>query len=108
MHRTVDHVIAMMMLYRRSLSHPVRVIFTRDCRSVASIYKFQPPPPLLRPPFPPRSLSTTAAPAMTTFYDLKAPLPGAKAYDFDQLRGKVVLIVNVASQWCVAWVQHRI
>ncbi|KAL4064380.1 glutathione peroxidase [Scleroderma citrinum] len=33
-----------------------------------------------------------------SFYDLKADLPGGKVYDFDQLKGKVVLIVNVASQ----------
>ncbi|KAF8126893.1 glutathione peroxidase [Boletus edulis] len=34
----------------------------------------------------------------TTFHDLKADLPGGKSYEFDQLKGKVVLIVNVASQ----------
>ncbi|KAF8554603.1 glutathione peroxidase [Imleria badia] len=34
----------------------------------------------------------------TTFYGLKADLPGGKTYNFDQLKGKVVLIVNVASQ----------
>ncbi|SCZ93575.1 BZ3500_MvSof-1268-A1-R1_Chr6-3g08749 [Microbotryum saponariae] len=35
----------------------------------------------------------------TTFYDLKAPLPGAdKTYDFKDLKGKVVLIVNTASK----------
>ncbi|PAV16223.1 telomerase reverse transcriptase [Pyrrhoderma noxium] len=33
------------------------------------------------------------------FYSLNAPLPGKdKVYDFDQLKGKVVLIVNVASK----------
>ncbi|EIN09702.1 glutathione peroxidase [Punctularia strigosozonata HHB-11173 SS5] len=32
------------------------------------------------------------------FYDLKAELPGGKVYDFADLKGKVVLIVNVASQ----------
>ncbi|CCA75152.1 probable GPX2-glutathione peroxidase [Serendipita indica DSM 11827] len=36
---------------------------------------------------------------MTTFYDLKAELPGKpEPYTFDQLKGKVVLIVNTASQ----------
>ncbi|KIM27528.1 hypothetical protein M408DRAFT_329973 [Serendipita vermifera MAFF 305830] len=36
---------------------------------------------------------------MTGFYDLKMSLPGGKGvYTFDQLKGKVVLIVNVASQ----------
>lgn len=34
-----------------------------------------------------------------TFYDLKADLPGDKTYGFEQLKGKVVLIVNVASEW---------
>lgn len=34
-----------------------------------------------------------------TFYDLKADLPGDKTYDFEQLKDKVVLVVNVASQW---------
>jgi hypothetical protein len=47
--------------------------------------------------FPARTLSTTSN--MTSFYDLKADLPGSNTYDFDQLKGKVVLIVNVASQW---------
>jgi len=36
-----------------------------------------------------------------TFYDLKADLPNGQAYDFEQLKGKVVLIVNVASKWYV-------
>lgn len=36
---------------------------------------------------------------MSGFYNLKAQLPGNKEYDFDQLKGKVVLVVNVASQW---------
>ncbi|KAG0665955.1 Glutathione peroxidase 2 [Monosporozyma unispora] len=35
---------------------------------------------------------------MSQFYDLKAQLGNGKIYDFDQLRGKVVLIVNVASR----------
>jgi hypothetical protein len=38
---------------------------------------------------------------MSAFYNLKAPQPGNKTFDFEELRGKVVLIVNVASQWCV-------
>ncbi|KAG0692267.1 thioredoxin-like protein [Suillus ampliporus] len=33
-----------------------------------------------------------------TFYDLKAELPSGQTYDFEQLKGKVVLIVNVASK----------
>jgi glutathione peroxidase len=35
---------------------------------------------------------------MTTFYDLKSELPSGTTYTFDQLKGKVVLIVNVASK----------
>jgi glutathione peroxidase-family protein len=35
------------------------------------------------------------------FYSLKAELPGGKVYSFSELKGKVVLIVNVASKWCV-------
>ncbi|PCH42206.1 glutathione peroxidase [Wolfiporia cocos MD-104 SS10] len=35
---------------------------------------------------------------MTSFYELKAELPGSKTYDFEQLKGKVVLVVNVASK----------
>jgi len=36
---------------------------------------------------------------MTSFYDLKADLPGNKEpLAFDQFKGKVVLVVNVASQ----------
>lgn len=34
----------------------------------------------------------------TGFYSLKAQLPGGKVYDFEQLKGKVVLIVNTASK----------
>jgi len=35
---------------------------------------------------------------MSEFYSLKAKLPGDKDYDFEQLKGKVVLVVNVASK----------
>ena len=55
------------------------------------------------------SSSTTTTPipndmtSTKSFYDLKAELPGTKGvYDFAQLKGKVVLIVNVASQWRVS------
>ncbi|KAG9104839.1 Glutathione peroxidase 2 [Ceratobasidium sp. 370] len=37
---------------------------------------------------------------MSTFYDLKAATPRGE-YSFDQLKGKVVLVVNVASKWQV-------
>ena len=43
----------------------------------------------------PKTLSRT----MSQFYNLKAKLPGDKDYDFEQLKGKVVLVVNVASKW---------
>ncbi|KAG2356170.1 glutathione peroxidase [Suillus spraguei] len=33
-----------------------------------------------------------------TFYDLKTELPSGQTYDFEQLKGKVVLVVNVASK----------
>lgn len=44
----------------------------------------------------------TMSSATSTFYDLKADLPSDKTYAFDQLKGKVVLIVNVASEWYVS------
>ena len=44
---------------------------------------------------PPTNFSRT----MSEFYNLKAKLPGDKVYDFERLKGKVVLIVNVASKW---------
>jgi len=34
----------------------------------------------------------------TSFYDLKAEQPGGNTFEFEQLKGKVVLIVNTASQ----------
>ena len=42
---------------------------------------------------------TNSSRAMSEFYNLKAKLPGDKEYDFEQLKGKVVLVVNVASKW---------
>ncbi|PPQ90801.1 hypothetical protein CVT25_012121 [Psilocybe cyanescens] len=36
--------------------------------------------------------------ATTGFYSLKAELPGGKTYDFADLKGKTVLIVNTASK----------
>lgn len=47
-----------------------------------------------------RTMSSSES-AAQSFYDLKAELPSSDIYDFNQLKGKVVLIVNVASQWCV-------
>jgi glutathione peroxidase len=38
-----------------------------------------------------------------SFYDLKATLPGKdRVYDFAELKGKPVLIVNTASKWYVS------
>lgn len=36
---------------------------------------------------------------MAGFYSLKAEQPGGVIYDFAQLKGKAVLIVNTASRW---------
>lgn len=36
------------------------------------------------------------------FHALKADLPAGDKYDFAQLKGKTVLVVNVASQWYVS------
>ncbi|EEB87651.1 hypothetical protein MPER_14937, partial [Moniliophthora perniciosa FA553] len=41
-----------------------------------------------------QDLSTMSEPS---FYSLKAALPGNKTFDFADLKGKVVLIVNTAS-----------
>lgn len=38
---------------------------------------------------------------MSDFYALQAAQKGGKTFDFETLKGKVVLIVNVASQWSV-------
>lgn len=45
---------------------------------------------------------------MSNFYSLKAERPGGKVYDFADLKGKTVLIVNVASQWWVFVMQKFI
>ena len=39
----------------------------------------------------------------STFYTLKAERPGGKTLEFTELRGKTVLIVNVASAWYVLY-----
>jgi hypothetical protein len=44
-----------------------------------------------------RFLSSTVA--MSGFYSLKAELPNGKEFDFADLKGKTVLIVNIASKW---------
>lgn len=46
-------------------------------------------------------LSNSEPDSMSSFHDLKAELPGGKVYDFQDLKGQVVLVVNVASKWCV-------
>ena len=47
-----------------------------------------------------RTFSTTPlAMSDAGFYSLKATAPGNKPYEFEQLKGKVVLIVNTASKW---------
>lgn len=54
-------------------------------------------PPILRPS---RHFSTTynTMASAATFYDLKPLDSKGQAYNFDDLKGKVVLIVNVASK----------
>jgi len=44
---------------------------------------------------------TTTMSSEAEFYSLKAELPNGKIYDFAELQGKTVLIVNVASRWYV-------
>lgn len=36
----------------------------------------------------------------SSFYTLKARRPNGTDFDFADLKGQVVLIVNVASKWC--------
>ena len=85
---------------------------TQLASTAAVLYKHVLRVPAVRPP-PSRSLFTTTnttattrpakAPystsAMSSFYELKAELPNGQQYDFEQLKGKVVLIVNTASKW---------
>lgn len=40
----------------------------------------------------------SASPSTSGFYSLKAQLPGGKEYNFEELKGKTVLIVNTASK----------
>ena len=88
----------------RTLLSPASSLRAHGC-----LYK--PAPPLLAKPHLPSltvahtpsastSYSYTTA-AMSQFYELKPELPNGKAYDFEQLKGKVILIVNVASKWYV-------
>ena len=46
-----------------------------------------------------------AAESESTFYSLKAELPSGKTYDFADLKGKTVLIVNTASKWYVLFTE---
>jgi hypothetical protein len=43
----------------------------------------------------------------SVFYSLKAERPGGGFYDFADLKGKTVLIVNVASKWYVTTMHNR-
>ena len=78
---------------------------TRTCINTQAVHKslF-----LTRPLVPTTAFSTHltpfSRPAYSTmsesgFYSLKAELPGGKEYNFADLKGKTVLIVNVASKW---------
>lgn len=78
---------------------------------VASVRLYKPSPQLLASPSRPSLTVTTtfaaaqrasySTTAMSSFYELKPQLPNGKTYDFEELKGKVVLIVNVASKWYV-------
>jgi len=46
--------------------------------------------------------------AESTFYLLKADLPSGETYDFADLKGKTVLIVNTASNWYVLLWNERV
>lgn len=83
-----------------------------SCRSCINSYRPQRlslflPRNTLAPVFEPASLrfvlfsSFTPVMSDSTFYSLKAELPLGKSYDFANLKGKTVLIVNTASNWCV-------
>ena len=58
------------------------------------------PRPVAKLSYPHRTLFASP-PTMSdaSFYGLKATRPGNKEFDFAQLKGKVVLIVNTASKW---------
>ncbi|KAI0749776.1 thioredoxin-like protein [Daedaleopsis nitida] len=75
----------------RHLSHPAITFRLPAATSTAST----PSPSLSH-----RRTFSSSRPAMSdsSFYSLKATLPGNKTYDFEQLKGKVVLIVNTASK----------
>jgi hypothetical protein len=74
----------------------LRIRLPRTDHRTLLLHKFTPGPSLR-----PRSRLLQTTPVMSTFYDLKAPQTSTKTFDFETLRGKVVLIVNVASQWYV-------
>jgi hypothetical protein len=44
-------------------------------------------------------LASLTTMAESPFYSLKAVMPGNKTYDFADLKGKTVLVVNTASAW---------
>ena len=79
----------LLMLLRRAIVAPLR----------ATHPSLIPSRPRLHPYRQFHASSPNFSGTMSEFYNLKAQLPGDKEYDFDQLRGKVVLVVNVASKW---------
>lgn len=95
--------------------HPGRLALHQLSRARPSLRQYSAVParrvqPVLRNAVHTRDFATSPSPSqantspstdMTSFYDLKAELPNGKTYDFSQLKGKVVLIVNTASKWCV-------
>ena len=76
------------------LIRPATTVLLRAVQPSPLLSHLHPRPYRLFSVFPPNSSRT-----MSDFYNLKAKLPGGKEYDFEQLKGKAVLIVNVASKW---------
>lgn len=75
-------------------SHRLSLPFSRNALLVARTFK---PVPLQFSHF----ASFTPVMSESAFYSLKADLPSGKTYDFADLKGKTVLIVNTASNWYV-------
>ena len=72
----------------------LHIVLWESCHFVSSNHMH----PMANPPSPTGvTFSTTAM--SSGFYSLKAELPNGNMYDFADLQGKTVLIVNVASKW---------
>ena len=92
-----------------------RIVVTRSARAYYPLLTYKRTPTLFaltsRRALTATSLSSAAlysTSAMSSFYELKAERPDGLTYDFEQLKGKVVLIVNVASKWYVICAVHSV